>query len=115
MNTPSDWLFRLRSASLLLAAVLHLLSIPAEPVVHGWLHAPASLPGWSADQSDTDGAQLHQEQACVICQGLNEHALPEPGAAPISAAVLLPSLPAMGEPRPTSITRAQLQARAPPA
>jgi hypothetical protein len=114
MTATSVTRSRLRSAILVLAGLFHLLGIPAEPVVHGWVLGMPHLPGWAAGQDDSDGAPLHQEQACVVCQGLNEHAVPEPAAAPIFVEVLLPAPVAIGEPSPTSVTRAQLQARAPP-
>jgi hypothetical protein len=111
----SSWIPRLRSVALLLAGLLHLLSIPAEPVVHGWFHAPPDhQPGWMADDSGADGTQLHQELVCVVCQGLNEHARPEAEAVPAATGGAHASPPPVGEPRPSSVTRAQLQARAPP-
>jgi hypothetical protein len=115
MTTQSSWAHHFRSAALVLAGLLHLLSVPAEPVVHGWLHAAPNLPGWVSNDAGTSGALLHQEQACVVCQGLNEHALPEPGAAPIASVARAFTPRAVGEPRPTSVVRARLQARAPPA
>jgi hypothetical protein len=106
---------RMRSAALLLAGMLHLLSIPAEPVVHGWLHASPHLAGWSADPAGTDGGQFHQELVCVVCQGLNEHARPETASSPVAASAPLLTLRSIGVQRPNPVSRAQLQARAPPA
>ena len=115
MTHSQGWSARLRSVALLLAGLLHLLSIPAEPVVHGWFHAPADAqPGWTADDSGAAGTQPHEELVCVVCQGLNEHARTEPQAAPILAAADHPTPAPAAEPRPTSVTRAHRQARAPP-
>ena len=101
--------------ALLLAGLLHLLSIPAEPVVHGWLHAPADAqPGWMANDSGDSGSQLHQELVCVVCQGVNEHARPESEAPPVLRAEPHTAPAPVGAPRPTSVTRTRLQARAPP-
>lgn len=103
---------RLRRASLLLAALLHLLGVAAAPALHGWLHADPHPIGWSAERSDL--SPPHDEQACAICQAVHGRALPEEGG------VAIPLADAGGVPLPTppdSHAHAgsiRLQARAPP-
>jgi hypothetical protein len=105
---------RLRKAALLIAGLLHLVSIPAEAVLHGWLHTHPWAPGWSAPpQNDPADPPHHHDLVCVICQAVSR-ALPEPGAAPVLAdfAHGLPAVPPAYLPASVALDRAQ--ARAPP-
>ena len=67
---------RLRRATLLLAALLHLFGAAALPVLHATVEAR-----WAADQ-EKQGQPVpqHDEQHCVLCQGMGAPALPEPSA-----------------------------------
>jgi hypothetical protein len=108
-GTPS----RLRRATLLLAALLHLLGAVAGPALHGWFHADPHPAGWTA-QRDQAPLPAHDEQACVVCQASTGLALPAPALPPL--AVSAPAEPHFAQvslPR-LSPERIRLRARAPP-
>jgi hypothetical protein len=105
---------RLRRAALLVAGLLHLVSVPAEAVLHGWLHTHPDTTGWrSAPDSDPADPPHHHDLVCVICQAVSR-ALPEPGATPDLAdfAADLPAPPSVH--LPASVALARARARAPP-
>jgi hypothetical protein len=62
---------RLRRAALLVAGLLHLVSIPAEAVLHGWQHAHPDTTGWSAQESHPADPPHHHDLVCVICQAVS--------------------------------------------
>jgi hypothetical protein len=104
---------RLRRAALLVAGLLHLVSVPAEAVLHGWLHVHPDTTGWSAPESDPADPPHHHTLVCVICQAVSR-ALPEPGSTPEFAdfAPVPPAAPAAFLLPSVSLARAH--ARAPP-
>ena len=111
--TPSRRCSRLRKAALALAALVHLLAIPGEAVLHGWLHADPHAPGWAAERHPAGTVHVH-DLDCVVCQIAHSRALPAPGAAPVPvdrsrvfASAEAPSPPAL-------LARTRVQARAPP-
>jgi hypothetical protein len=111
--TPSGPPSRLRRATLLLAALLHLLGTAAGPALHGWFHADPHAPGWSAQREQTP-LPAHDEQACVVCLASTALALPEPSLPPLAV-----SAPAELHFSQVSLPRTtpeliRLQARAPP-
>lgn len=103
---------RLRRASLLLAALLHLLGVAAAPALHGWLHADPHAPGWSAERSDL--SPPHDEQSCALCHAISGRALPEEGGIPIPLARAGGDLPPDLPDSHAHAGSIRLQARAPP-
>jgi hypothetical protein len=104
---------RFRNLALAFAALLHLLAIPGEAMLHGWLHPDPHAPGWSAERH-APGTAHHHDLDCVVCQVAHSRGLPETGAAPVpvdrtrvlaSAEVVSP---------PALLARTRVQARAPP-
>lgn len=82
MPGPSS---HLRRATLLFAALLHLLGVSAAPVLHGWLHADPHLPGIAGERHEWVQAP-HDELACAVCQAATTDALPEADASPVLSA-----------------------------
>jgi hypothetical protein len=114
ITTRSGVPSRLRRAALLIAGLLHLVSAPAEAVLHGWMHVHPDTPGWSAPRT-TDPADPphHHDLVCAICQAVSR-ALPPSGAQP-DPADLTPAPPAApNAPRVAPVALERAQARAPP-
>jgi hypothetical protein len=104
---------RLYRAALLIAGLLHLVSAPAEAVLHGWTHTHPQVTGWTAQQTDRADPPHHHDLLCAICQAVSR-ALPETGSARplLNAAPALSATPAASLPAPVPLARAH--ARAPP-
>jgi hypothetical protein len=104
---------RLYRAALLIAGLLHLVSIPAEAVLHGWTHVHPQETGWTAQQTDRADPPHHHDLVCAICHVVSR-ALHEPGSARVflDLAHATPSAPAASLPAPVPLARAH--ARAPP-
>ncbi|HEU4881821.1 MAG TPA: hypothetical protein VFT45_06240 [Longimicrobium sp.] len=104
---------RLYRAALLIAGLLHLVSVPAEAVLHGWTHVHPQVTGWTAQDTDPADPPHHHDLVCAICQAVSR-ALHEPASTRALAdfALALPATPAASLPAPVPLSRAH--ARAPP-
>jgi hypothetical protein len=111
---PSGAFARVRSVALLFAALMHLAGIVDEPMLHGWLHAHPSLPGWSAPQQDDGGTPHHHDQVCAICQAAHAGTLPAPAAGPVHRVVRRTAAPPSALSFAALLDHAPVQARAPP-
>ena len=110
---PSRRCSRLRNAALALAALLHLLAIPGEAVLHGWLHPDPHAPGWSAERHAAGTVHVH-DLDCVVCQVAHSRGVPEAGAAPVPVDRSRVFASAEAASPPALLARTRVQARAPP-
>jgi len=109
---------RLRQATLLLAALLHLVGAAAVPALHALLPPPppvSSVAAVDPARDDAPSAFVHDETTCVVCQTAHAHVLLPDSAEGIPAAEReAPASAPLAHPRPAPRDADSL-ARAPPA